>query len=542
MPYTPERDPYIPGDPYSYDLKWLVSRIRRLPAELSSYGVPVVVSEAADMTDKSRIYVYTGTEAGYTAGDWYYYDPDAAQWTSGGVYGSYPVDSLLDPDSDHAVKNSAITAAVSDGCSIVPIYKGDVYNEAFGAFCKYGDYMFMIAPDNNSGNLGKLYVIDMANNVIDTIDPSVYCGHANSLTYSVADDAFYIAPVFYYDANDNAVATQQLIQYDSTFNTFNTINAPETIQGVGYDHVTGILYAYAYTGKLYSYINGTFDLVADIGVQTGYVQDIAVYNNMLYVESTTGLILKYAFKDGEAVLIKHYSCGCIDVSGKWQLGEYEGMDFDENGRLFCTNYINNPLSVLQAYALELPLNAVLSEISAASYPYNLYSDTTLISDATIDKFELGYNELRHVNQLMNMVTEPNTISYQATDNRYAAVRTVIRKPLTIIFSASSEYYTTYIYAQAPISINSAAGAKLITTDAGAVIVLDRQGALTLAGNALTFDAPTGLFAKMYTNYVNMLNVNVLPQFITPGTLPQWQTGGNNMKRALYCGLNVIAEY
>lgn len=28
MPYTPENNPYIPGDPYSYDLKWIVDHIK----------------------------------------------------------------------------------------------------------------------------------------------------------------------------------------------------------------------------------------------------------------------------------------------------------------------------------------------------------------------------------------------------------------------------------------------------------------------------------------------------------------------------------
>lgn len=30
MGYTPENNPYIPGDPYSYDLKWLVEKVKRL--------------------------------------------------------------------------------------------------------------------------------------------------------------------------------------------------------------------------------------------------------------------------------------------------------------------------------------------------------------------------------------------------------------------------------------------------------------------------------------------------------------------------------
>ena len=35
MPYSPENNPYIPGDPYSYDLKWIVQQIKELNKELS---------------------------------------------------------------------------------------------------------------------------------------------------------------------------------------------------------------------------------------------------------------------------------------------------------------------------------------------------------------------------------------------------------------------------------------------------------------------------------------------------------------------------
>ena len=46
-------------------------------------GSPLVANTAADMTDHDRIYVYAGTEAGYTAGHWYYYD---GSWKDGGAY------------------------------------------------------------------------------------------------------------------------------------------------------------------------------------------------------------------------------------------------------------------------------------------------------------------------------------------------------------------------------------------------------------------------------------------------------------------------
>lgn len=57
-----------------------VSRLQKV------VGSPFVANTAASMTNTDRVYVYTGSESGYTAGNWYYYDGSA--WVSGGVYNS----------------------------------------------------------------------------------------------------------------------------------------------------------------------------------------------------------------------------------------------------------------------------------------------------------------------------------------------------------------------------------------------------------------------------------------------------------------------
>ena len=56
-------------------------------------GSPTPVATVAEMTDESAVYLYTGSETGYTAGNWYYYDGTA--WTSGGTYGGAVTDSTL---------------------------------------------------------------------------------------------------------------------------------------------------------------------------------------------------------------------------------------------------------------------------------------------------------------------------------------------------------------------------------------------------------------------------------------------------------------
>ena len=55
-------------------------------AKPDDFGSPLVAATAADMTDHDKVYVYVGSETGYTSGNWYYWNGTA--WASGGVYNS----------------------------------------------------------------------------------------------------------------------------------------------------------------------------------------------------------------------------------------------------------------------------------------------------------------------------------------------------------------------------------------------------------------------------------------------------------------------
>lgn len=117
MGYTPN-NPYIPGDPYSYDLKWMVENLGKLKDSIAylenAYTTPTVVDTAAEMTDRNKIYVYVGSEIGYLLNHWYYYDFDTNLWTDGGAYGALDIDVALSTTSNNAVRNSTITANIND--------------------------------------------------------------------------------------------------------------------------------------------------------------------------------------------------------------------------------------------------------------------------------------------------------------------------------------------------------------------------------------------------------------------------------------------
>ena len=74
-------------------------------------GSPTPVATVAEMTDESAVYLYTGSETGYTAGNWYCYDGSA--WTSGGTYGGAVTDTTL------SISGSAADAkAVGDALAL----------------------------------------------------------------------------------------------------------------------------------------------------------------------------------------------------------------------------------------------------------------------------------------------------------------------------------------------------------------------------------------------------------------------------------------
>lgn len=76
----------------------------------AGYNAPLKASTVASMTNQSKVYVYTGSENGYTAGHWYYWNGSA--WTDGGVYNAVAIniDDQLSLTSPNPVENNVISS------------------------------------------------------------------------------------------------------------------------------------------------------------------------------------------------------------------------------------------------------------------------------------------------------------------------------------------------------------------------------------------------------------------------------------------------
>lgn len=89
---------------------------------------PMTAATVAEMKYRDRIYVYVGSEEGYTYGNWYFWDEDQMAWVSGGVYNS------LGLQTDKTLTQSDIAAdAKATGDKINEITGWYVLPEQFGA-------------------------------------------------------------------------------------------------------------------------------------------------------------------------------------------------------------------------------------------------------------------------------------------------------------------------------------------------------------------------------------------------------------------------
>lgn len=88
-------------------------------------GSPLKADTVSEMTDDTKIYIYTGSETGYTAGHWYYYN--GSSWTDGGVYNSAGIntDKTLSVE-DKAADGKAVGDELSDLKSDLSELEGDV--------------------------------------------------------------------------------------------------------------------------------------------------------------------------------------------------------------------------------------------------------------------------------------------------------------------------------------------------------------------------------------------------------------------------------
>lgn len=120
------------------DKSTIVAAINEAAQSGGGSGGITVVDTVAEMVDTEAVYLYNGTETGYTSGHWYFYDTGTSSWTDGGEYtGWETVDTALENFlEENAQEMRTLTVVVgsttytyngSANVSItLPVYNGGV--------------------------------------------------------------------------------------------------------------------------------------------------------------------------------------------------------------------------------------------------------------------------------------------------------------------------------------------------------------------------------------------------------------------------------
>lgn len=165
------------------DMYCLVGKddLKKVPwsAIMGQIGAPYIATTVAGMTDKTRVYVYQGSESGYTSGNWYYWNGSA--WTSGGIYNSAAVDTdktltQSDKPADSAVVGKEIGSLKEDLGNVVKITETKSTNklnftdveeqEKNGITMSYQDNVLSL---NGTASATTEFTIPLAENLSDGI-------------------------------------------------------------------------------------------------------------------------------------------------------------------------------------------------------------------------------------------------------------------------------------------------------------------------------------------------------------------------------------
>lgn len=214
----------VSGDaiPSSSELDGIVAECRSYAeaAKNEAYGSPLTASTAAAMTDIGRVYVYTGSESGMTAGHWYYYDGTA--WTDGGVYNAVAVDT----DTTLSIAGKAADAKeVGDQLADVKEDLQDISTKAFPSTAK----VLLISLLQNA-----VFTSDQTE-IIDALDTALNIGDIVAVTGISLDSSTKTVT-----AGDTVTITATITPSNATNKGIVWTSSDESVATVNGGVVTGV--------------------------------------------------------------------------------------------------------------------------------------------------------------------------------------------------------------------------------------------------------------------------------------------------------------
>lgn len=300
-------------------------------------GHPFGASSSADMTDTTKIYVYTGTTGGgLTNGHWYYYD--GTNWTDGGTYNAVVVEvdaSLSRPGvpADAAMAGNDVATL----CRLFGSYTQSAFSTASGWRLNPSDGL---CTANESYQLKKYHVTE------------------GEMLYVVCDDRFQ----FQNAESVPSTGTSNKVGY--TYGKYNgTITVPE-----------GATYLIISTPVANSIASCSI-LEWRFNLNSTYVLSNNVFVPGYYIDYRNGNIVEGAGYSYTTINVRAFAGGTIKGTSAALPNQQIGLAFyDRNYNYISGTRPTTEGTYLFEYSLDIPENAYYIRISLRDASSSMWVD------------------------------------------------------------------------------------------------------------------------------------------------------------------------
>lgn len=283
-------------------------------------GGPNVASTVSEMTDTSKVYVYTGSETGYTAGNWYYYNGSA--WVSGGVYQAAAIETdttLTMPGEPADAK--ATGDAVTELKSALKDFEGDTFETVTGKnLYNPGDATVGFLLSDGSVSTASSYSAYLTSGFVPVENDTTYFFTERTVTEVITSTRY--SSLLY--SEDKTPITESYQNVDTTSGIAIVVNdATAKYMRVSVHYWEGRLLQVekGETATSYQPYSKAYKLIAELGdAPTAQVEDIINNSGLFATEIGKNLVNSENLVEGAV-----QSTGVISTAGSW--ATYSTSDF-----------------------------------------------------------------------------------------------------------------------------------------------------------------------------------------------------------------------
>lgn len=291
------------------------------------------------------------------------------------------------------------------------------YDYAPSSFGIHENILYILCFSRTS-DTGKCVEVNLDTNKI-LGEKSLYLAHANSCATVPNRNCHYVCPTHTYQGVNYEL--NKILKYDNTFSGYTEIATDYPFLGVSYDRATDTVYLYDRVSKRLCKLNEndvveTVGIINDIPDVSAYNQDIACYNDYLYLCGYKGEFVKVYIPTLE--IVDYGNIMHEDGAGKYEYNEPEGWEFGSDGKLYQMMY--SKFRNVQSFGIFAQIGTSESNVVMPRKDIADPGFTANIDVSSIDNFDNYESYFKHPNEVNIALEDFNTLSIM-TDANFGTV-------------------------------------------------------------------------------------------------------------------------